>query len=262
MNLIDFMQFRKVQEILGSKSDKRLFGFELELLSMSEDCTKAMELKPAFVQHKLLSIAKYDGSVGKNGVEFVSNPFTYLWMKNNLSEFNDYIALVNEAELINTSRTGLHIHFGKELLNDNSKTNFVKFFINENNFSFLKKFSMRSGARQQSSYATWVRSADYCHGHSSAINFSTGNKPTIEARFYEATTNFVNFIGAFCFLKECIRFCRNDSDHSIKAFVDYLESKCNDEFAYNYIYKRALNAGFTEAQILAYRKDKDLAIAA
>ena len=137
---------------------------------------------------------KEDGSLDdERGVEIVSNPMTYEFIKNE-NYFKDLFDKMKMYEMDDTDNCGLHFHIDREFCNSKEYLSVIDYIVN-----VFSDYFAAIGGRDFNEYS------DYCkrtpdkerwgednYSRYYAVNFE--NTKTIELRFCASTFNYATFM--------------------------------------------------------------------
>lgn len=213
-----------------SPADKILFGIELEV-----------ELNTAYLKD-LKEVDKYewlyykhDGSMN-NGVEIVTHPLGWNWIKHNKEQFDPIFQL---PKLGITSRTngtcGMHVHLPKNIFTSLHLYKFMKFFhdnadyityIGERTYDDMQRWSYfdKSDYKQLRKFSI----NKYGNERHSAINLA--NPETVEVRVFKGTLSKVSFFKNIEFTKAVYDYTKDIKLQNVGS--------CDLEFE-NFIYFNA-----------------------
>jgi hypothetical protein len=237
----------KVLAFLG-KGELKL-GVELEVETSRDKALAAKSVLEALNPSDSPFVClKADGSL-QNGFEIVTAPATLLVHKRRWQPFFAGVE-ASTLDVGSTTRCGLHVHFGRNIL---TKTQLIKYvnFINE---PARKKFMVAVAGRESVTFAVLAKKAPEAIGHLckdggcqmvpdwagssskhcrlqrlnqryEAVNLT--NPKTIETRLFASTTNKEAFFSRLEFVVALIRQCQlaGDADISQAAFCEYVAAR-------------------------------------
>jgi hypothetical protein len=239
---------------LKNEDTKLFFGVEFELESMVDDDHSIGVATRYIIENNNRFLSVHDDCSLDCGMEIITHPFTWNWMKTNLDIFNPIWALKERYNISgNMSTCGLHIHTSKEAYQPDHYAKLLTFFYGRT--TYWKKFSERLNHKV-------FDSSEYYHGYSyigkykksylktrakylfldeymaktrgiqknkyEAINDSS--KDTIEYRLFQGTNNKNRFLECIQSIYGMFNFTK---DMSIKKlswnnFKKYLAKSPND----------------------------------
>lgn len=191
--------------------DKKLhIGVELEVQTEEIENKKPFceDINSVFDENDIY--LKYDGSLNDCGIEIVSMPMTFNYMKENniwgkiFNTIYDYPMDINDE-------CGLHFHIDKKYL-DNKTIQNIDFMVNAFDTYFAE-----IGGREFNSYCSSVKKSIDDFGKSSgsrylAVNLT--NRDTVELRFCRSTDNFETFMERLKAIIKLVEFAK------VKEFKD------------------------------------------
>ena len=216
---------------LQGKYDKSglYFGIELE--------TECTEHNQAYFTKQLPDwvYPKHDGSLDC-GIEIVSHPATWQWLKKNRTKWENILALNDDGlQSHETSTCGMHVHMSKDQFSRLHLYKFLKlFYLNP---SFILKIS---GRRSMSKLHQWARIEDGADGlvlkaknksgnqRYQAVNLT--NECTVEIRIFKGTMISCEFWKNLEFCHAAFEFTRTESIPHIrlKYFLRWVQRHRNE----------------------------------
>ena len=219
-----------------NKATAQTYGLEIECFSLPKAPINIKEL----IEEKYLlgtAICKSDGSIGHNGIEIVTVPMSFEFIKNTDYFFNFYKNVGGFLGSFSRNSTGVHIHIGRKFLTTLQQAKIVDFINNSMNFDYLIKIAGRDFVNDNSnSYARPLFKdhsikdvADYIKSRSSADKYNAVNinhRDTIEIRIFkgnvkpEVLYRYVEFTDAL------VNFVKNVSleTNQYYKFLEFVES--------------------------------------
>jgi len=219
-----------------NKATAQTYGLEIECFSLPKAPINIKEL----IEEKYLlgtAICKSDGSIGHNGIEIVTVPMSFEFIKNTDYFFNFYKNVGGFLGSFSRNSTGVHIHIGRKFLTTLQQAKIVDFINNSMNFDYLIKIAGRDFVNDNSN--TYARPlfkdhsikdvADYIKSRSSADKYNAVNinhRDTIEIRIFkgnvkpEVLYRYVEFTDAL------VNFVKNVSleTNQYFKFLEFVES--------------------------------------
>lgn len=219
-----------------NKATAQTYGLEIECFSLPKAPINIKEL----IEEKYLlgtAICKSDGSIGHNGIEIVTVPMSFEFIKNTDYFFNFYKNVGGFLGSFSRNSTGVHIHIGRKFLTTLQQAKIVDFINNSMNFDYLIKIAGRDFVNDNSN--TYARPlfkdhsiqdvAHYIKSRSSADKYNAVNinhRDTIEIRIFkgnvkpEVLYRYVEFTDAL------VNFVKNVSleTNQYFKFLEFVES--------------------------------------
>ena len=190
---------------------------------------------------KNLFYAKYDGSLGTYGVEFVSHPMTYnAFLSIDWDEI--FAKFRSQIRSYSDDRCGIHIHLSRNVMSDFTMTKFMDLMYQNESFTELiaqrdtsewarirnshfvnfKKVTSEMKHLKSDNYDKFIK-AQFGDRYS-AINFN--NTPTIEIRIFKGNLKTDRLKKNVEYLFAMREFCEFASlkDIKVKNFVGFVKS--------------------------------------
>lgn len=219
--------------------DKLFFGVELETIDRerkTEDIIK---------EYEDFLIAKTDGSLPSNGVEFNTAPATF---ETQVKKWDKILDSLKEHKFISYDEesTGIHIHLSKSAI-DQQTIDSMLFFINkEENQGFLEKIAQRKACRW-CEYAGMKKKKEvkehkdnFSNDKYKALNIAP--QYTIELRIFKGTIFKTSFMKNLEFANSLVMFCKNrtgEKQLSKDSFIKFLfKNKGVNENLINFLIKK------------------------
>ena len=142
----DYHSTRKpytIKKSIKDDSSATTYGFELEVENKTND--KEEFINSDYIMESLddyIHTVENDGSLDSCcGCEFISEPFTYSWFKENENKITEFLSELRrlDYESHNAGNCGLHFHIGGLTDEENAK---IVYFITKN-WEWFVKFSRR-----------------------------------------------------------------------------------------------------------------------
>lgn len=241
--------FEKSQVYLNETRPDRLFyGVEIEMepimvRNSRDEYVRMLGIDRTemakFLKPKLgkAFYAKHDGSIS-SGIEVVSHPFTWAWLKENttlfLKLFDEWLP-EKKYSCSESGRCGLHVHMTKAAFTTAQLYKFMTFMYTSSYTPFVRTISER---KSNWNYATFndrdkadlpkcAKNKYNASGERySAVNLINGH--TVEVRLFGGPPNFKSFIKNMEFLQSLYTFARDFSMKSMNP-VSYTEYICRKD---------------------------------
>lgn len=176
-------------------------GFELEI---DNDCDQPISEVHELITSNIPSVLMHDGSLSHRGIEIVTQPLSYEYIKAHESEFKKVYNTLSEKYNYtshNNGRCGLHFHFTRPsdeavdrciLIIENFKDEIYTFSRREN-LRWCQFISERVDAKRVDD----VKSIEYISKHKNNFDrymaLNNTNRNTIEFRMMRGTLNYDTF---------------------------------------------------------------------
>ena len=243
--------FRKstngVRGYINSHMDKNVyFGIEIET-SIKRKHMKDFNMIASDVQSasefngKPLFYAKYDGSLGNGGVEFVSHPITPNAIQS--VDWDDMMSKFrNQIQSFNDDNCGIHIHMSRNFMSDLTMYKFMKIMYKNKSFTELiaqrntdnwakirmSHFNKFASVVKQyknetnSQYKKFVK-ANFGQRYN-AMNFT--NSATIECRIFKGNLKSNMLLKNVEYLLSLKEFCQNTSIQNceLNQYIGFVKS--------------------------------------
>lgn len=218
--------FHFINDTKYKENTKLYFGIELELELNKADVKQLHGIVKPFNNKETHFYFKYDGSL-QNGIEIVSHPMSYAYLRNYSSLWNRAIAAANKLGCISklTNRCGMHIHMSLEAWSRLQIYKLLKLFrenedfilhITKRTLNQLNKWAYIDGPRE--SVKKSKAKAQLGLDRHSAINLTD---TTLEIRIFNGTLNQDEFWRNIEIVKCLYDFTLNYSIKSMNANVLY-----------------------------------------
>ena len=147
--------------------------------------------------------AKTDSSL-RDGFELVTQPFSWLWLKNNTAVWKQLFDLFDENYYGTLVTAGMHLHLSKAAFNTWHLYKFVNFFYKKQTRTLLAGISQRPKLEQSkhckfdildvsnNKYMARKKQNASRDPHHSAVNLKPQH--TIEVRIFQMPGTFVDFL--------------------------------------------------------------------
>lgn len=275
----DIQQFdfkpRKFPKLLSDnerrvRPDTLMFGVELEIEPINDKARYDGQRND--VARKMLSylgrdkaLVKHDGTV-RDGVEVVTFPFTWSWLKYNKSLWTGFFDLMKELKHTATNgitgNAGFHVHMTKSAFNTLHLYKYIGFLYDENHRELVKLVAQRTKGWEQ--YASFR--VEDCGKHVKQLakqkinnrpNVKTGDSrqhmrhsaislmypPTVELRIFGGTDTYEGFMKNLEFCMSVYEFTKQAS---IKQLVleEYFKFLCerNNKHRFKNLYNFLANS--------------------
>ena len=235
------------------RDDTLCMGFELEVeraksnisrVGMADIIKDRYGLEHFYVAH--------DGSL-ENGIEIVSQPFTWSYFKNNVDLWDDLLLFIrSKGWSADSPRVGFHVHMSKSAFTSVHLYKFMEFIYEPAHTDFIKKIAGRNGNRyaqfNEHDYVKLpavaktkrnVSSGDHYH----AVNLTSPH--TVECRIFKGSLEPLIFYKNIEFLVALYKFTGQQSlkDISVEDFCDFIrlhrrKYPCLVEFLLNFEHKK------------------------
>jgi hypothetical protein len=219
-----------------NKATAQTYGLEIECFSLPKAPINIKEL----IEEKYLlgtAICKSDGSIGHNGIEIVTVPMSFEYIKKTDYFFNFYKNVEGALGSFSRNSTGIHIHIGRKFLTTLQQAKIVDFINNSMNFDYLIKIAGRDFVNDNSN--TYARPlfkdhsikdvADYIKSRSSADKYNAVNinhRETIEIRIFKGNVKPEVLYRYIEFADALVNFVKNVSleTNQYFKFLEFVES--------------------------------------
>lgn len=243
-------RFKNTSE--DDENEKLYFGFELETSkNVNETFYQSEHTEDVFYIRKNFKDLdlnfERDGSIG-NGMEIISQPMTYKYIKANENKLKDIFEHLQSTGNFShdKGKCGLHIHVSKEALGESEdeilKTIeklmlFVETYRDKvekfsrrrhNEFSHYNSYTIPTHKYNHSSETCFTDENFYksgkilmelnrenCIGHSSVVNVNTSTGKTIEFRMFRGTLKFETFMATLEFMNNLVHVCKENQASKI-----------------------------------------------
>ena len=198
-------------------------GVELEVLredgevgEYAEDLMKFLKGQDADSHFYL----KHDSSIGDDGFEIVTHPFTLQFAHKNIG-FQKILNWLTKNEFTSEEggNCGLHVHISRDFFEELDITKLRLFF--RANMEYLKTFSERTGSRdraeddyhycefEKTSLMDIIRNNNNQEDRYWAFNCFKSSRETVEIRLFRGTLNIKRFIAILQFVDSISHFVKN-----------------------------------------------------
>ena len=219
-----------------NKATAQTYGLEIECYSLPKAPINIKEL----IEEKYLlgtAICKSDGSIGHNGIEIVTVPMSFEYIKKTDYFFNFYKNVEGALGSFSRNSTGVHIHIGRKFLTTLQQAKIVDFINNSMNFDYLIKIAGRDFVNDNSN--TYARPlfkdfsikdvADYIKSRSSSDKYNAVNinhRETIEIRIFKGNVKPEVLYRYIEFTDALVNFVKNVSleTNQYFKFIEFVES--------------------------------------
>lgn len=230
----------------ASENDNILIGIELELEFPENDSSSPRDMSwSRYVNDAMKEIKKQewiyfkrDGSI-TNGLEIVTQPLGWEWIRNNQDSLSIFEKLIGDGfRSKNTNTCGLHVHISKDLFKTLHLGKFVLFHYN--NLPFIQLIAERGWgsisrwARFDSSLSTIIGEIERKHGQERHSLVNLSNPETVECRYYRGSLDLASIMKAIEFTVCLYQYTRETSlaeSNKIRNFISYLNNN-KKEFPY------------------------------
>lgn len=220
-HLIHTYDYKPIFEFFKTKyeiQDSLYFGIELEV-ECNNNNIEDISL-PNFIY------VKNDGSLD-DGVELVTHPLTYKFIKNSKEIFKGLLKQLQNKGFTSydTNTCGMHIHITKSKINTLQTVKIVKFFMN--NERFILKLSQRKIDKfnQWSAISTTTTAVKYAKegNRERYVAVNLLNNKTIEFRIFRGTLHFDSFMKNIEFIDALIEFTAQASLKECDDIIAFLK---------------------------------------
>lgn len=233
--LLGYHCFNDWCEFLGKNEEKApyLIGKEIELDPLNygnENVSGVIEI----MQNNLNAVAMEDGSLRSSGVEVVTHPESWEYLKEHKQDYENFFNEIENIGYGNDGRCGLHFHVTRP--NDNVISRII--VLMESFKSEIKKLSRRK-EHQIEEWAKFLtdynsnqpmkyQSTKYLkekfinkyHDRYMALNLTNNN--TIEFRFFNGANNFEEFWASLQFIHNLMQIALNEKVDINKVKWEFL----------------------------------------
>lgn len=258
-------------ELDENSNGKITYGFELETIPKYEIDRLEYKEHEKISDNEFIAHCDHDGSLcgyyDKNekrcddGVEFVSNIFTYDYLKNNLSKIYDLLDTLRDVGYTSHDNglCGLHFHMamnGKSL--DKEICNKIMLFIH-NNWNWFTKFTRRNNFRYCNDNLKYANDDDdfknakstkaklnkmynksYNNGHYGAFIDNDYRTNTSEFRMFRGTLIKETFMASFFFLNAMVLTAKNNKKLTFANIEKKLKQLGDYDIVKNYCLTRKI----------------------
>jgi hypothetical protein len=250
---------RKFNKLVGKfektppRDDALLFGVELEM--EPRDTSEWDRGEMARIMLKLCGrdrfFVKHDGTV-RSGIELVSNPFSWQWLKENKTHMESIFKEVarRKYSATHTGNAGFHVHMTKKAFGTFHLYKFIQFYYKPSVQSFVKLISERThnwryasfrtedcGAatkrvakmklNMEPSRSTRLTESTVQHMRHSAISLMY--EPTVEVRIFAGVDTMSRFMKNMEFIKSTYDFTKDAklSDLIVSKYIHFIMERRN-----------------------------------
>lgn len=188
------------------------FGWELEL-ELPDSARRRESISSLVRAHPSWWVVKEDGSLPENGVEIVSMPMTWRWLREHKKDLSAFLGDLAREACETTSVCGLHVHISREGIGRTqlyrmmhmlcTYTTFTTAFSNRPTTQLNQYASPRMDKHHRYEMCRWFHNRGYRY---TAINLPD-TKPTVEFRLFASTLDPHEFF-------KSLEFC-----HALKHFA-------------------------------------------
>ena len=225
------------------KNDSIFFGIELEV-----EMARGQSIENIFdkVYKKKWVYFKHDGSV-RRGIEIVTQPLSWQWIKNNEKEFDVIFDLANNHCLSRLTNTcGMHVHISKNIFSTLQLWKLLSFFKHNNLFINILS------SRTQSNLDRWAKNRGednrllintaYKKNNSERhLDVNLANPSSIEIRIFKGTLSKINFFKNIEFTKALYDFTKKVNIQDAKNLHTFEELILNNKKEYPHLWEFMFN---------------------
>lgn len=236
----DFIYYKMPED----SSVEPFIGWELEVEAVKGESSRRLG-GTHIRDHYSWCYAMHDGTLadrGQGGLEIVSHPMTYRWIRTNWDEIEGLLKWFSDKgfRAWETKRCGMHVHIDRRHMSDAHQMRFINFIYGSANLCmvigqrgyrdpYLRKYAPFD-REQRHQFIEKVRNNHNpgVDGHYAALNADTA--ATLEARWFRGTLNPVSFRKNIEFVRSVWEFTKTYG-HASSNEINYV-SWLNESMQY------------------------------
>lgn len=232
--LFGYHTFNSWVNFLGKdeKEAPYLIGKEIEI--EPKGCGERIEDVIEIMENNLNAVPMEDGSLSYGGVEVVTHPESWEYLKENKQKYVNFFNEIEKLGYGNNGHCGLHFHVTRPndevisriiVLMESFKSEIKKLSRRQEHqldewSKFLTDYNSNHPMKYQSTKYLKEKFINTYHDRYMALNLS--NSKTIEFRFFNGANNFEEFWGALQFIHNIMQIALNEKVDINKVKWEFL----------------------------------------